>query len=440
MRYLAILKDSWVEALDRKSMWFLVIMSVLVILFCATISYRELEPEDALGHVIGQFRTVMVFEGMAIHPERFSTEMDISGFHKLGPEAEEFADGFGFDLKVSRLQEFHRLVHTWSASRRGSLKKGESRPPEAKLDPTPAPPEGIVEEFFRVRFREAGVPRVRAEAGPAGNDERTFRVRLRADSLKRLEGAYEVRLLFGLAKTRLTDSVANFLATLEYVVADWIAGWVGIIIAVIFTAGSVPGMLQKGSVDVILSRPVTRWGLLMTKYLGGLLYVLIPATFLVGGCWLVLSARAGYWNFGFLMCIPMLVALFAILYSFSLLIGVVTRSTVASILLTLVLWFFSYIVAQIRQVLPLMGVPVPDWATTSMKAFSMLLPKTTEIGQLTARFLMSSNLGPEYQAKFEQMEAMKAIMASPTEVVVSSVLFVGAMLGLACWVFSRRDQ
>ncbi len=439
MKYLSLLKDSWVEALDRKSMWFLVVVSVLVIGFCGSIGFRELGPEPAVDYLLSEFPQVVRFQGGGVRVERFQVQFEKSGFRKLGAGEGDYEGGAGFELTASPDLEYYRLVHAWGAQQRAPVKKVPGATPAP--DPPVVEPEAEEQErFVRARFRESGISRVDVKLLPRGEGPRRFQVRLRPTSLKTFEGAYEVSVFFGLIyKGRLTTSVGTFLATVQYMVADWIAGWLGVILAVIFTANSVPNMLQKGSLDLLLSKPVRRSGLLLTKYFGGLLYVLVPATFLIGGCWLVLSARSGFWSPGFLMCIPTLVAVFGILYSFSVLVGVVFRSTIASILLTLLLWFMSYGINSARNMIHMMGWNVPTPVVKALDVMHYLLPMTNDIGQLTYLYLAKSNLGADFQPMVEEYQSKQILLADPWTTVGCSVAFVAVMLGTAIWVFRRRD-
>ena len=62
--------------------------------------------------------------------------------------------------------------------------------------------------------------------------------------------------------------------------------------------------------------------------------------------WLALGARTGVWSVTYWWCIPLLLLQFAIFYSFSALLAVVTRSTVAcafgSVLFWLLAWGINY--------------------------------------------------------------------------------------------------
>lgn len=122
---------------------------------------------------------------------------------------------------------------------------------------------------------------------------------------------------------------------------DQFAGKLGITFAVAATAFFVPRMLEKGAADTLFSKPVSRFTLLFSRYMAGLVFIAILATLLVGGMHLGLLVNSGYSDPGFLWTILTLVYLFAILHAFSVAVGVLTRSTVAAILTTLMFFLFT---------------------------------------------------------------------------------------------------
>jgi ABC-type transport system involved in multi-copper enzyme maturation permease subunit len=130
-------------------------------------------------------------------------------------------------------------------------------------------------------------------------------------------------------------------AGLQSVIVDGLAGTLGVIFAVSATAFFVPRMLEKGAADTLFSKPVGRGMLLFSRYLAGLLFVGLLAVTLVGGMHVGFLVSSGYSDPGFLWAIATLVYVFGLVHGVSILIGVLTRSTVASILLTLVFMLFN---------------------------------------------------------------------------------------------------
>jgi ABC-type transport system involved in multi-copper enzyme maturation permease subunit len=129
-------------------------------------------------------------------------------------------------------------------------------------------------------------------------------------------------------------------------VVDGLCGSIGMIFCVAATAFFVPRMLEKGSADVLFSKPVSRATLLFARYLSGILFVAILAGGLVLGMYVGFLVVSGYGDAGFLWGALTLVYLFAIVHAVATLAGVMTRSTVAATLIALVFFMGSGCVHQ----------------------------------------------------------------------------------------------
>ncbi|MEZ5980592.1 MAG: ABC transporter permease [Planctomycetota bacterium] len=173
-----------------------------------------------------------------------------------------------------------------------------------------------------------------------------------------------------------------------------IAGSFGVFIAVVATGFFVPRMLEKGAADTLFSKPVSRGLLVISRYFASVLFVGLLSVVLVGGMYAGFAVSSGYTNPRFLWSAPMLIYLFAILAAFSTFFGALTRSSVATLLLTIVSWiglsgvhniwmFMDY--AQEHEVLGKGEEPGPI-QTAFHRAFTvahLVLPKTNDSAHLT---------------------------------------------------------
>lgn len=129
---------------------------------------------------------------------------------------------------------------------------------------------------------------------------------------------------------------------------SWGAGfwlsWVTTILALVSTAGIIPDLISGGTIEPVLSKPIGRVRLFLTKYLTGLLFVALQILVFSLGCFVVLGIRGGAWEFGLFMALPIVLAFFSFLFSFCALVGLVTRSTIASLLLTMLFWSMIFVV------------------------------------------------------------------------------------------------
>ena len=131
-------------------------------------------------------------------------------------------------------------------------------------------------------------------------------------------------------------------------VMKWFVGAVGVFVAVLVTAPIIPQMFDPGSLHLLLSKPVKRSLLFLAKFVGGCAFIFIGAAYLIGGIWLILGARFGVWDSTLLVSIPLYLFVFAIYYSVSALSGVIWRSPVVSIALTILFFVTCWTVGTAK--------------------------------------------------------------------------------------------
>jgi ABC-type transport system involved in multi-copper enzyme maturation permease subunit len=129
---------------------------------------------------------------------------------------------------------------------------------------------------------------------------------------------------------------ANLIDGASTVLIDVLADKFGLVFGVAAISFFVPHMLERGSADTVFSKPVSRFALLMSRYVAGLIFVTILAILLVGGIYLGFLIGSRHHDPGLLWSIVTLCYGFAIFHALSCLAGVVTRSAIAAILLTMV--------------------------------------------------------------------------------------------------------
>lgn len=147
---------------------------------------------------------------------------------------------------------------------------------------------------------------------------------------------------FGAPGVQVPDDFnKTFIAGFQDMVVQNLAGTAGILFSIAATAFFIPRMLEKGSADVVFSRPIGRTTLLLTRYLSGVVFVALLSSALVLGMHFSLLLVSGYSDPAFLWNIPSLVYVFALVHSVSTLVAVLTRSSVAAILVSLVFFLFN---------------------------------------------------------------------------------------------------
>jgi ABC-type transport system involved in multi-copper enzyme maturation permease subunit len=137
-------------------------------------------------------------------------------------------------------------------------------------------------------------------------------------------------------------------------VGYWL-NWAGLVLALVSTAAIYPDFVAGGSVDLYLSKPLSRLRLLLTKYATGLLFATLQVLVFSTACFLLIGLRAGVWDPRLFIAVPVVVLIFSYLFCVCTLVGLVTRSTVAALLVTILFWLLIFGVETSEQIL-FMGV------------------------------------------------------------------------------------
>lgn len=158
-----------------------------------------------------------------------------------------------------------------------------------------------------------------------------------------VSGSAQLSMLFGAfpveTGARTQEGAVHFL---EVILATMVAGYIGFALLVLWTTGFLPEFLQPSAASVLFAKPVPRWTLLLGKYLGVVTLVAFQVVFFFAGTWLAISLRTGIWRYEYLAAIPLLIFNFAVIYSFGVLIAVLTRSTVACIFGCILFWVLCW--------------------------------------------------------------------------------------------------
>ena len=75
------------------------------------------------------------------------------------------------------------------------------------------------------------------------------------------------------------------------VIGIWLS-WAAVVLALISTAGLFPDLISGGTIDLYLSKPISRLRLFLTKYATGLLFVTLQVSVFALGSFLVFGLRA----------------------------------------------------------------------------------------------------------------------------------------------------
>jgi hypothetical protein len=176
--------------------------------------------------------------------------------------------------------------------------------------------------------------------------------------------------------------------------AEWVAGGGGTLLALLWTAGFMPEFLQPAHATVLLSKPIPRWVLLMGKYLGVLAFAGFQVTVFIVGTWLAVGLRTGFWANSYLWGIPLLLLQFAAFYSFSVFLAVGTRSTLACGCGSIAFWFLCWGMNYGRHCLLALESSLPPLHAVLRGLVEVgywILPKPVDLGMMLYNGLGASD-------------------------------------------------
>lgn len=481
MKYLALFKDAFRESVDNRVLHVLGFLSALFVLLCAGLTFERKEQREvlmaALKHVLAPHR-----EGG--HGAHRAIEYEVPDLKPLGG-----GDGFTFRFVLpakahysAELEDYQQgparfilTAYEWNRSHRGAKAAGEipetiravpiapdrweiqggiGRPTGGRdidaseraywRDHTPAVlatlDTALGVEFISARLRQSGFRQSRVALLPTGDGSLAFDVTAsfaQTGELRDVTGMalFGVPIFSDLLKGNPV-SAADLVLIIETILSKPVAGWFGIGVSIVITSWMFPRMMTDGSLALLVTKPLSRVALFAAKFLAGGTFAFLNAALLIGGTWLALSWRAGWWNGWYLLNIPLLVLVFLVVHSVSAFIGTWTRSTIPALMAALAAWFLMGTMSLLVQYIHENPAQFSKRIRTTADVAHAVVPKAGEIMDLSEAFVLRArgsleDLGRQERAWLDHVD--------PVRLLVPSVLFASLWVGLGIVIFVRRD-
>lgn len=193
---------------------------------------------------------------------------------------------------------------------------------------------------------------------------------------------------------------------------------------IVMSSSFIPSMLDKGTIELILSKPISRAEIIIGKFAGGVIIVFIALTYLMTLIWLIISFKTGVWHFSFLTSIFWYTFIFAVLYSLVILTALVTKSTVLTLIFNMLLLFPITGLLSLREsAYHLINSKAVEFI---LDFFYYLLPKpwdlrTMAVEMIEGKFNASAGVLVAYQP------------------LITSVIFVITILSVSVYYFNKKD-
>ena len=434
MKLFAILKDSFREALDTKVLYLTVPLSLLFVLFVFSISFKPLDVRSEANNLASEFNANVdqaVSKGnLQLGAQR--PHFSVANFEETKPEAQPWERGYHFQLVVEL-------------------------PIEGTAEERETVGEAMAKDMPKAMMMSPGwmwARDVTAKYVPEGTEKEVhIQVDIpRTGASDRGQWPHEPRIGFGLVPLHWLTIPLN--AQL-LVVTDWIVGWIGagltLLLSIIVTAFFIPNMLRKGTVDMLISKPMHRTTLLLYKFIGGLTFMVINTVVIIGGLYLALGVRTGVWMSGLLLCIGVFTFQFAIFYALSTFAAVTTRSAVVAILLSILAWFGLFVIGWGYRILDADrpervakregGVRhesmLPAWAYTTGDVIHFMTPHYKDLDVLATKLILTDF----YASDAKELKSVNEMIGSInwTETISVTTLYIFVLVGLSCFLFAMKD-
>jgi len=245
-------------------------------------------------------------------------------------------------------------------------------------------------------------------------------------------------LAFGAVVIPMARERGDAVRFLELLLSGGIAGTLGLLLALVWTAGFVPTFLEPSAASVLLAKPVPRWQLLLGKYLGVVTFVAFQVTLFVVLTWFALGVRTQVWDMTYWWCIPLLLLQFAVFYSFSVLLGVLTRSTVACVFGSVLFWLLGWGINYGSVLAHSVGESqsLPSFTLALTEAAYWISPKPIDAGLILFDAL-DARQHFEKPMIFKQLQSWQGF--SPVLSILSCLALTVVLLALSAHEFNETD-
>jgi ABC-type transport system involved in multi-copper enzyme maturation permease subunit len=192
---------------------------------------------------------------------------------------------------------------------------------------------------------------------------------------------------------------------------------VGMGLAIFASAGLISAVFEPGRVELLLSKPVKRFQILLGRYLGNLLIVATNLFYLVFGFWIIFGAKTGVWRPHLLLASVVTLFVFAVMLAFILLTAVLWENAAVSILSTYALVVMSAVLAAKSLLERLLS---SETSRDIVRVLYYAFPKLPDNSLIMRDIILG--------------QAINSWMP-----VWSTALFGVVALGSGLWIFSRRN-
>lgn len=244
-------------------------------------------------------------------------------------------------------------------------------------------------------------------------------------------------LLFG--SVRVIDNVCRDVAVryMQFLLAAVAADTVGVLLALVWTAGFLPSFVDAAAAGVLVSKPPSRPTLFVARFAGVVLFVGIQSLIFVAATAVALGLRTGVWGGAYWLAVPVLLVHFVTFYSFSAVLAVTTRSTAGCLVGSILFWVVCWAMNYGRHALAGLDVSAAtEGLVRSADVTYWVLPKPADFGLILYDALGADRFVTPW-VEFRRVQERG--MFHPIWSAASSLAMAAVLLAVAVYEFAHDD-
>lgn len=164
----------------------------------------------------------------------------------------------------------------------------------------------------------------------------------------------------------------------------------GLFISIFSVSGFIPSLLEKGNIDLILSKPVSRDQVILGKFFGGIAMVFINIFYAIFLLWLIIGLKFSVWDASFLLSIFTITLAFTSLYSVIILLGIITRSSMLPMVISYLTFFvFSPILSSRETIFTFIDNKIINGI---LSILYYLIPQTSDLSSINTDLAVGNDI------------------------------------------------
>ncbi len=226
-----------------------------------------------------------------------------------------------------------------------------------------------------------------------------------------------------------TDVITNQFANAFLSAGLYVVNFLIVVVTVLTSVGSISSEVQNNTIHAIAAKPIRRWEIIMGKWLGYALMVMLYTLILAIGPILTVYVVSGY-----LPANPVLVIVILVLECFVILSLTMLASTLMSTLAAGVVAFMLYGLAFIGGWVEQIGSFFDSRTAVDLGIASSLLVPSEALWRYASVIMQPSQV-PD--AAF--VSPFTSTTQPSTAFVIYAIVYTVALLGVSMWVFTEKD-